>query len=93
MHNRLVTQQEANPTLYYTAYEINTFKNVSKSKVQKPLQPHLYLKMAQQLILLKKPCKQVWLQGFVYLGLTHILEVVYFIRIVVQRGIGLLLGY
>ena len=58
MHNRLVTQQEANPTLYYNAYEINNFKNVSKAKLHKPLQPQLYWKMAQQLILLKKPCKQ-----------------------------------
>ena len=46
MHNRLVTQPEAKPMLYYTADEINTFKNVSKDKGHKTLQPHPDWKMA-----------------------------------------------
>ena len=39
-HNRLVTQPDSKTTLYYTATEINTFKNVIKAKGHKPLQPH-----------------------------------------------------
>ena len=57
-HNPLVTQLESKPTLYYTATEINTFNNYIKAKGQKTLQPHPDWKMAQQLILLKTPCKQ-----------------------------------
>ena len=55
MHNRIVTQPEANPTLYYTASEINTFKNVIKAKVHKPLQPHSECQMTQQSIMMKTP--------------------------------------
>ena len=54
-HNRLVTQQEANPTLYYTAAEINTFNNVSKAKGHKPLQPHPDWEISQKLIMMKTP--------------------------------------
>ena len=54
-HNQLVTQLEAKPTLYYTAAEINTFKNVSKAKGHKPLQPCPEWKMTQQLIMMKTP--------------------------------------
>ena len=56
--NRLVTQSEANPTIYYTTTKINTFKNESKAKGHKPLQPHTDWKMEQQLILMKTPWKQ-----------------------------------
>ena len=58
-HNRLVNQPEAKTTIYYTATEINTFKNVSKAKGHKHLQPHPDWKMAQQLIMLKTPKQEL----------------------------------
>ena len=57
-HNRLVTQPEDNTKLYYTASEINTFKNVSKAKGKKPLQLHPEWQMTQQLIMMKTQCMQ-----------------------------------
>ena len=54
-HNRIVTQPEANTTLYYTTAEINTLKKVSKAKGHKPLQPHPEWQITQQLIMMKTP--------------------------------------